>query len=147
MKSANGKLTSETITEVIVCIVDNDHCSAPVVAQLVKEQVGYDINLLNNKLYPILDAPNTRGDFGDRHLGKSWLLRQSCMKKLQAKCQVLKGTKIDLTGGEDTYSPLASGVKKLKFEKEVRSNLNDVKQCLQRLEKRSMIEEETKCAF
>ena len=63
LKSAKGKLTSETVTEVIVCIADNDHCSVPVVAQLVKEQVGYDINLLNNKLYPILDAPSTHGDF------------------------------------------------------------------------------------
>ena len=70
-------------------------------------------------------------------------------EKLQAKGQVLKGTEIDLTGEEDTYSPLASlsGVKKLKFEQEVRSDLNNVKQSLQRLEKRSMIEEETKRAF
>ena len=56
LKSAKGKLTLETITEVIVCIADNDHCSVPIVAQLVKEQVGCDVNLLNNKLYPILDC-------------------------------------------------------------------------------------------
>ena len=63
LKSTKGKVTSETVTEVIVCIADNDQCSVPVVAQLVKEQVGYDIIPLNNKLYPILDAPSTRGDF------------------------------------------------------------------------------------
>ena len=40
-----------------------DQCSVPVVAQLMKEQVGYDIILLINKFYPILDAPSTRGDF------------------------------------------------------------------------------------
>ena len=34
-----------------------------VVAQHVKEQVGYDLILLNNKLYPILDTPSTLGDF------------------------------------------------------------------------------------
>ena len=64
LKSTKGKLTLETVTQVIVCIADNDHqCSVPVVAQLVKEQVRYDVILLNNKLYPILDAPSTRGDF------------------------------------------------------------------------------------
>ena len=63
-KSTKGKLTLETIMQVIVCIADNDHqCSVPVVAQLVKEQVRYDVILLNNKLYPILDAPSTHGDF------------------------------------------------------------------------------------
>lgn len=71
------------------------------------------------------------------------------MKKFQAKGQVLKGTEIDLTGEEDTYSPLASpnGVKKIKFEEEVRSDLNNVKQSLQHLEKCSMIEEETNVHF
>ena len=38
-------------------------------------------------------------------------------------------------------------MKKLKFEEEVKSDLNDVNQCLQHLEKRSMIEDETKRAF
>ena len=37
--------------------------------------------------------------------------------------------------------------KKLKFEEEVKSDLSDVKQCLQRLEKRSMVEDEIKRAF
>ena len=63
LKSTKGKLTLETVTQVIVCIADNDQCSVPVVAQLVKEQVRYDVILLNNKLYPILVAPSTRGDF------------------------------------------------------------------------------------
>ena len=63
LKSTKGKLTLETVTQVIVCIADNDQCSVPVVAQLVKEQVRYDVILLNNKLYPILDAPSTHGDF------------------------------------------------------------------------------------
>ena len=62
-KSTKGKLSLEIITEVIVCLADLGQCSVPLVAQLVKEQVGYDIVLLNNKLYPILDAPSTRGDF------------------------------------------------------------------------------------
>ena len=55
----------------------------------------------------------------------------------------------DLTGDEDTDSPLASpsGAKKLKFEEEIKSDLNDIKQCLQHLEKRSMIEDEIKHAF
>ena len=63
LKATKGKLTSETITQVIVCIADNDQCSVLVVAQLVKEQVGYGVILLNNKLHPILDAPSTHGDF------------------------------------------------------------------------------------
>ena len=52
---------------------------------------------------------------------------------------------IDLTGDEDTDSPLAtpSRMKKLKPEEEVKSDLNDVKQCLQHLEKHSMIKDET----
>ena len=62
LKSTKGKLSSEIVTEVIVCLADLDQCSVPVVGQLVKEQVGYDIILLNNKLYPILDAPSTHGD-------------------------------------------------------------------------------------
>ena len=61
--STKGKLTSQIVTEVTVCLDDLDHCSVPVVAQLVKKQVGYDIILLNNKLYPILNMPTTRGDF------------------------------------------------------------------------------------
>ena len=63
LKSANGKLTLEIVSEVTVCLADLDQCSVHDVAQLVKEQVGYDIILLNNKLYPILDAPSTHGDF------------------------------------------------------------------------------------
>ena len=63
LKSTKRKLSSEIITEVIVCLADLDQCSVSVAAQLVKEHVGYDIVLLNNKLYPILDAPRTRGDF------------------------------------------------------------------------------------
>ena len=38
-------------------------------------------------------------------------------------------------------------MKKLKLEEEVKSDLIDVKQCLQHLEKCSMIEDETKRAF
>ena len=38
----------------------------------------------------------------NNHLRKSWLLLQSCMKKLQARGQKLaKGLEIDLTGNED----------------------------------------------
>ena len=63
LKSTKGKLTTQIVTEVIVCLADLDHCSVPVVTQLVKEQVGYDIILLNNKLYPILEVPSTHGEF------------------------------------------------------------------------------------
>ena len=70
-------------------------------------------------------------------------------EKITGKRPSAKGTETDLTGDEDTDSPLASpsGAKKLKFEEEIKSDLNDVKQCLQRLEKRSMVEDETKRAF
>ena len=53
----------QIVTEDIVCLADLDQCSVPVVAQLVKEQVGYNIILLNNKLYPILEVPSTHGEF------------------------------------------------------------------------------------
>ena len=43
LKSTKGKLSSEIVNEVIVCLADLDQCSVPVVAQLVKEEVGYDI--------------------------------------------------------------------------------------------------------
>lgn len=43
LKSIKGKLSSEIITKVIVCLADLDQCSVSVAAQLVKEHVGYDI--------------------------------------------------------------------------------------------------------
>jgi len=90
LKSTMEKLTSETVTEVIVCLADNDQCSVPVVAQLVKEQVGYDIILLNNKLYPILDAPSTRGDFRRSSSRKILAASAKLYEKLQARGQKLK---------------------------------------------------------
>ena len=65
--------------------------------------------------------------------------------KIKGKRPSAKGTEIDLTGDEDTDSPLASpsGANKWKFK----SDPNDVKQCLQRLEKRSIIEDETRRVF
>ena len=91
LKSTKGKLSSEIVTEVIVCLADLDKCHVPVVAQLVKEQVGYDIILLNNKLYPILDGPSTRGDFWQSTSRK--ILAASAElyeKKIQARGQVLR---------------------------------------------------------
>ena len=57
-------------------------------------------------------------------------------EEITGKRPSAKGTEIDLTGDEDTDSPPASpsAAKKLNFEQEVKSNLNDVKQCLQCLE-------------
>ena len=70
-------------------------------------------------------------------------------EKITGKRPSAKGSEIDLTGDEDTDSPLASpsAAKKLKFEEQVKPDLDDVKQCLQRLEKRSMIEDEIKHVF
>ena len=108
--------------QVIVCIADNDHqCSVPVVAQLVKEQVRYDIILLNNKLYPILDAPSTRGDFWWCTSWKILAASAKLYEKITGKRPSAKGTETDLTGDEDTDSSLASpsGAKKLKFEEKI----------------------------
>ena len=108
LKSTKGKLSSEIVTEVIVCLADLDQCSVPVVAQLVKEQVGYDIVLLNNKLYPILDAPSTRGDFWRSTSRKILAASAKLYEKITGKRPSAKGAEIDLTGDEDTDSPLAS---------------------------------------
>ena len=90
LKSIKGKLSSEIITEVIVCLADLDQCSVPVLAQLVKEHVGYDIVLLYNKLYPILDAPSTRGDFWQLTSRKILAASAKLHEKLQARGQVLR---------------------------------------------------------
>ena len=55
LKSTEGKLSLEIGTKLLLCLADLDQCSVPVLAQLVKERVGYD--LLNNKLYPISQCP------------------------------------------------------------------------------------------
>jgi len=100
LKSTKGKLTYETVTEVIVCLADNDQCSVPVVAQL-EEQVGYDIILLNNKLYPILDAPSTHGDFWRSSSRKILAASAKQYEKITGKRPKAKGLEIDLTGNED----------------------------------------------
>ena len=127
LKSTKGRLTTQIVTEVIVCLADLDHCSVPIVTQLVKEQVGYDLILLNNKLYPILVFLSTHGEFWQ----SPWKILAASGKavKIMGKRLSAKGTEIDLTGDEDTDSPLASpsAAKKLKFEEEVKSDLNDVK--------------------
>ena len=99
-----------------------------------------------NKLCPILNAP------GNFWRSTSWKILAASAKlyeKITGKRPSAKGTEIDLTGDEDTDSPLASpsAAKKLKFEEEVKSDFTDVKQCLQCLEKHSMIEDEIKRAF
>jgi len=127
----------------------HDQCSVPVVAQLVKEQVGYDIILLNNKLYPILDAPSTRGDFWRSSSRKILAASAKLYEKITGKRPKAKGLEIDLTGNEDIGSPPASpsAAKKQKFEEEVKTGLDDIKQHLQHLEKQSMFEDEVKRAF
>ena len=97
LKSTKGKLSSEIITEVIVCLADLDQCSVSVAAQLVKEHVGYDIVLLNNKLYPILDAPSTRGDFWRSTSRKILAASAKLHEKITGKRPSAKGAEIDLT--------------------------------------------------
>ena len=101
VKSTKEKLTLQIVTEDVVCLADLDHCSVPVVAQLVKEQVGYDLILLNNKLYPILDVPSTRGEFWQSSSQKI-LAASGKAVKITGKRPSAKGTEIDLTGDEDT---------------------------------------------
>ena len=128
LKSTKGKLISETVTEVIVCLADNDQCIVPVVAQPVKEQVGYNIILLNNKLYPILDATSTRGDFWRSSSRKILAASAKLYEKITGKRPKANGLEIDLTGNEDIGSPPASpsAAKKQTFEEEVKMTSSSI---------------------
>ena len=74
--------------------------------------------------------------FGKHNLRTFWL--QSCRPSA-------KGTEVG-NGGTDSAPASPSAGKKLKFEEEVKSDVNDVKQCLQCL-KVQCLEDEVKHEF
>ena len=57
--SKSSNITYNVVTQVVVRL-ETDNCSPLLVAQLVEQQVGYSVILLDNKCFPILDNDTTR---------------------------------------------------------------------------------------
>ena len=57
--SKSSDVTYAVVTQIVVAL-EPDNCSPVLVAQLVEQQVRYDVILLDSKCFPILDNDTTR---------------------------------------------------------------------------------------
>ena len=60
-KSSDGKVVQHTVTDVIVKLACDVECCVPFVIERIKEEVGFDVVLINTKCSKILDNDATRG--------------------------------------------------------------------------------------
>ena len=100
-KSSNGKVVQHTVTDVIIKLSSEDECSVPFVTERIKEEVGFDIVLINTKCSKILDNDATRGiDF--------WKSSRKVLAVSSERCEKMFGKRkqyaaaIDLTSDDSS---------------------------------------------
>lgn len=90
--STSPGLAYSIVTQVVVALKVN-RCGPTIVAELVKQQVGYDVILLNSKCFPVLDNDISRSS----EFWKSTRKIMAASKSLHVK---LKGSSADPEHGK-----------------------------------------------
>ena len=85
--SKSADITYTVVTQMVITLEANN-CGPAVVAELVKQQVGYDVTLLDSKCFPVLDNDTTRSmDY--------WKLTRKILAASKVLYKKLKGTSAD----------------------------------------------------
>ena len=76
--SSRSSGVSYTIVTQVVATLECNECTSSIISDLVKQQVGYDVVLLDSKCYLILDDDTSQGvEFWKSH-SRFWLLQSQC---------------------------------------------------------------------
>ena len=89
VSTSKSDITYTIVTQLVITL-DMDNCGRSVVADLVKEETGYEVILLDSKCYPVLSNDTTNSV-------EYWKSTRKILAASETLYQKLKGTSTDLS--------------------------------------------------